>query len=111
MIDTREYERYSVPLEQQMRRISLIGPRFLEAIRSADSSSTSRQLITDAVALAQELRGRPGDGGLQRLRHQSTDHARIYWSVAERERFRARSVAARRGSCAAIEAIARGASS
>ena len=65
MIDPREYERYSVPLEQQMRRISLVEPRFLEAIRAAEIGGSPAQFLSDAVALGQELSGRPGEGALE----------------------------------------------
>lgn len=64
MISPQEYDRYSTPLAQQMTRISVVGPRFLEAIRAAEFGGTSQQLITDATALGQELAGQPGDGAL-----------------------------------------------
>lgn len=65
MIDRQEYERYSAPLAEQMRRIALMGPQFLEAVRAAQSSGSPAPLISDAVALAQELSGKPGDGALE----------------------------------------------
>jgi hypothetical protein len=65
MISPQDYDRYSTPLAQQMQRISLVGPRFLEAIRAAQVSGTSQQLVTDAMTLGEELGGRPGEGALE----------------------------------------------
>jgi len=65
MIDSQEYDRYSTPLAQQMQRISLVGPRFLEAIRGAEIGGASQQLISDAAVLGQQLGGQPSDGALE----------------------------------------------
>jgi len=65
MIDQTQYKRWSDPLARQMTRISLIGSRLLEAIRAADVGIAPSELISDAVALGQELSGRPGEGALE----------------------------------------------
>lgn len=65
MVDPREYERHSNLLEEQMRRISLVGPRLLQAIRAAVVGGAPHQLISDAEALGQELSGQPGEGALE----------------------------------------------
>jgi hypothetical protein len=86
-MDATEYDRYSTPLAQQMQRISLVGPRFLEAIRAAQVSGTSHQLLTDAMALGEELGGRPGEGALEVYRDlaanlQSTRRFIGRWQIA-----------------------------
>lgn len=65
MVDPTTYDIYSIPLEDQMRRISLVGPRFLAVIHSAQVTGSSDQLISEATNLWQELAGRPGDGALE----------------------------------------------
>ena len=66
MVSQQEYDRYSAPLAQQMTRIALVGPRFLQALRAAKLfGGASPQLISDAEVLGQELGGRPGDGALE----------------------------------------------
>lgn len=64
-IDQRVYERYSKPLEEKMRAISLLGPQFLSAIRSAETAGCAPALLSDAVQLGSALSGKPGEGALE----------------------------------------------
>lgn len=48
-----------------MRAISLLGPQFLSAIRSAEATGCARALLHDAVQLGSELSGKPGEGALE----------------------------------------------
>lgn len=64
-IDQRLYDRYSKPLEEKMRAISLLGPQFLSAIRSAEAAGCEPALLHDAVQLGSALSGKPGEGALE----------------------------------------------
>jgi hypothetical protein len=82
MISFEEYDRYSTPLAQQMQRISLIGPRFLEAINIARMSNTHPKLIEEAIEFGRQLSGRPGEGALEVYRDLDSNlqTARMFYS-------------------------------
>jgi hypothetical protein len=64
-IDEQVYERYSKPLEEKIRAISLLGPQFLTAIRSAETAGCAPALLHDAIQLGSALSGNPGEGALE----------------------------------------------
>lgn len=66
-----------------MRAISLLGPQFLSAIRSAEAAECSPAMVRDAVQLGSALSGKPGEGALEVYRDLDQNLAQVEAFIAQ----------------------------